>query len=157
MKARLINLVQEVFRVGDVTFNINKTFLVLIPKKEGATNFTNFRPISLCNFTYKVVAKILTLRIGDVITKIISHHQGAFVKGWWIAETTIVAQKVLHKVRTHKGKNGLMLLKINLKKAYDRVEWSFLRRALEIWGFFGCSNKTIDELCQYSPIQSLHQ
>lgn len=44
----------------------------------------------------------------------------------------IVAQEVQHKVHTHKGKNGLMLMKIDLKSAYDRVEWIFLRKALEI-------------------------
>lgn len=76
----------------------------MIPKKEGAANFTNFRPISLCNFTYKVVAKILTLRIGNLIAKIISPHQEAFMKGRWIAETTIMASKVLHKVELIKGK-----------------------------------------------------
>ena len=68
----------------------------------------------------------------------IAPNQGAFVEGRWIAENTVNAHELVHKVKKHKGKNRLMLLKINLKKALDRIEWSFLDVVLGAWGF---SNK----------------
>ncbi|KAH7516409.1 hypothetical protein FEM48_Zijuj10G0132300 [Ziziphus jujuba var. spinosa] len=67
--------------------------------------------------------------------KIISSNQEAFIKGRWIAENTVIAQEVIHKVRSHKGKKGLMVIKIDLKKPYDHLEWRFIYKALEAWGF----------------------
>lgn len=116
IKERLVKFIQEVFRLGTVPFHINKSFLVLIPMIEGAATFGNFRLISLCNFIIKIISKILTLRLEHIISKIVSPHQRAFVKGRWIAENSVIAQEALHKVRKHKGSNGLMMMKIDLKK-----------------------------------------
>ena len=52
-----------------------------------------------------------------------------------LAENSIIAQELVHKIKSHKGKNGLLLMKIDLKKAYDRLEWSFVDRSLSAWGF----------------------
>ncbi|KAH7533562.1 hypothetical protein FEM48_Zijuj04G0144400 [Ziziphus jujuba var. spinosa] len=109
--------------------------LVLIPKTKNASNLNQFRPISLCNFCYKIVTKILTARLRPLMSKIISPHQGAFLEGRWIAKNTVVGQEVAHKVRKHKGKNGLMLVKIDMKKAYDRLEWQFITKVVKLWGF----------------------
>ena len=125
----------ECFRLRKIPDNANRTFIVLIPKVKSAANFNKFRPISLCNFSYKIVAKIITLRLSGLLERIISPNQGAFVKGWWIAENTVIAQELMHKINKHKGKKGLMMLKMDMKKAYDRMEWSFIDRALMAWGF----------------------
>ncbi|XP_060670961.1 uncharacterized protein LOC132800728 [Ziziphus jujuba] len=102
------------------------------------TNFNQFRSISLYNFVYKIVAKILAGRLSKVLDKLISPNQGAFIKGRWIAENFVVAQEIVHKVRTHKGKKDLMIIKMDLKKVYDSLEWSFIDKALEAWVFSGC-------------------
>lgn len=65
-------------------------------------------------------------RLRLLLPKIISPNQGAFVNGRWIAENTVVAQELVHKVRRHKGKQGLMLLKIDIKRAFDSLEWEFI-------------------------------
>lgn len=57
------------------------------------------------------------------------------MEGRWIAENTVLAQELVHKLRKHKGKNGLMLLKLDLKKDFNRLEWAFMNRALSAWGF----------------------
>ena len=95
----------------------------------------HYRSISLCNFTYKIVSKLLTSRIGVFLDRLISHYQGAFVQGRWIAENSIIAEELMHKIRQHKGKNGLTFIKIDLSKAYDRLEWPFLELVLHEWGF----------------------
>lgn len=104
MKDKLIVFVKECFRVGRIPETVNKTFLILIPKMEKASIFNHFCPISLCNFSYKVVAKILANRLSEVVEKLVSPNQGAFVKGRWIAENSVLAQEVIHKVKKHKGK-----------------------------------------------------
>lgn len=53
------------------------------------------------------------------------------MKGRWIAENTVLAQEVIHKVRNHKNKGRLMIMKLDMMKAYDRLEWSFIDRALK--------------------------
>lgn len=135
IKDRAINFVQECFRNRVVPRKINRIFVVLIPKVEHTTNFNHFRPISLCNFIYKIVSKIITSRLMNIMDIIISPHQEAFVRGWWIAENTVVAQELIHKLKKHKGKKELVIMKVDLKKAYDRLEWRFINKVLEVWGF----------------------
>lgn len=72
-------------------FSANKTFITLIPKMDYILNFNHFHPISLCSFYYKVVANILASRLSNTIDKLISPNQGAFVKGRWIIENTVIA------------------------------------------------------------------
>lgn len=70
-----------------------------------------------------------------IIPQIISSNQGAFMEGHWIAENTILAHELVYKVKKHKGKNGLMLIKVDMKKAYDGIEWGFVEKVLEAWEF----------------------
>ena len=52
------------------------------------------------------------------------------MEGHWIAENSIIAQELVHKIKTYKGQNGLLFMKIDIKKAYDRLEWGFMDKAL---------------------------
>lgn len=103
---------QECFRSQIIPSVINKTFIVLIPKTNEPSKIDQFRPISLCNFVYKIISKILATRLNCVMNKIIADNQGAFIKDWWIAENTILAQEIIYKVKKAKGNGGLMVLKI---------------------------------------------
>lgn len=75
--------------------------------------------MSLCNHTNKILSLILSFRLSPLLDKFISPYQGAFAKGRWIAKHTILAQEVVHKLKRHKERNGLMIFKIDLMKAYD--------------------------------------
>lgn len=57
------------------------------------------------------------------------------MEGRWIEDNTVLAHELVHKVRKFKGTNGLMIAKINLKKAFDRLEWVFVDKVLKCWGF----------------------
>lgn len=67
--------------------------------------------------------------------KMMSPNQGAFLEGRWIADNTILAHEIVHNIRKTKGRNGLMVAKIDLKKAFDRLEWAFVDKVLKSWGF----------------------
>lgn len=118
------------------------------------------------------MAKILANYLNVVIEKLISLNQGALVKGRWIAENTMIAQEVVHRVKMHKGKKGLMVMKIDMKKAYDRMGWIFLIQVLKAWGFcdhfqqliYSCINSIIFNLLlnenvseKFKPNGGLHQ
>uniref|UniRef100_A0A803Q4P7 Reverse transcriptase domain-containing protein n=1 Tax=Cannabis sativa TaxID=3483 RepID=A0A803Q4P7_CANSA len=127
-------MVQEFFTQNTVSSNLNHTFLCLIPKTTNACRFDHFQPISLCNFCYKIISRILTDRLKGIIDKLVSPTQSAFIPGRWIAECSILAQEVLHSFKNKKGKQGVMAIKTDMSKAYDRLEWSFLLRVLQANG-----------------------
>jgi hypothetical protein len=138
MGTDVIKAMTNFYNTGKLHREVNKYFIVLIPKVQNPTSANHFRPISLCNVVYKTIAKILVSRLRPILCKLISHCQYAFIPGRWIAENEIIVQELLHSFRQRKVKNGLMAVKLDLQKAYDRVNWSFLKTILANFGF----NKT---------------
>uniref|UniRef100_A0A803Q9F4 Reverse transcriptase domain-containing protein n=1 Tax=Cannabis sativa TaxID=3483 RepID=A0A803Q9F4_CANSA len=129
------SMIQSFFSDGCLDSQINYTYICLIPKEENACMVDKFRPISLCNFAYKIISKIIATRLRCVIDKLISPLQSAFVTGRWIAESSILTQELVHTINTKKGKGGLMAIKLDMYKAFDRMEWSFLEKVLRCNGF----------------------
>lgn len=84
---------------------------------------------------YKIISKILSDRLKCVLDKLICHTQAAFIPGRNINENTIISHEIMHHMRLKKGKLGLMTLKIDMAKAYDRVEWPLLFKIVKFHGF----------------------
>ena len=100
---------------------VNNSFIVLILKSQSPTSFNHYRPISLCDVVYKIITKLLVSRLRNILHKLISPTQVAFIPGRWIAENQVIVHEMLHSFKTRKVKFGLMAIKIDLQKAYDRV------------------------------------
>jgi hypothetical protein len=116
--------------------SFNSTFIVLIPKVQDSVFVGDFRPISLRNVLCKLVAKVLANRLKKVLPTLISPNQSAFVPGKLITKNIIVAYEALHTMNTRmRGKKGYMAVKLDMSKAYDRVEWAFLEKMLRKMGF----------------------
>ena len=135
VRNQLIQIVQSFFRDGWLLKDMNKTFITPIPKVQGAYNFGHFKPISLCNFCYKVIARILVARLRPLLDKLTDPAQVAFVPNRNITENVLLAQEVVHSFSTTKKKKGFVGLKLDFQKSYDRLEWPLLVQVLKNFGF----------------------
>ncbi|KAA3481359.1 reverse transcriptase [Gossypium australe] len=116
--------------------DFNRIDIVLIPKVPNPTQLVNFRPISLCTVIYKVVAKAIANRLQKIIDKCIDKVQSAFVPGRLITDNVLLAYEILHSINQKRsGKKGVMAVKLDMSKAYDRVEWKFLEEVMIKIGF----------------------
>ena len=110
----------------------NFTYLALIPKDSNPESFARFRPISLCNASYKILAKLLANRIKPLLKRLISGSQGGFVEGTHILDNVIQVQETIHSSKQRKEKG--MLIKLDMANAFDRVNHSFLINVLLSFG-----------------------
>lgn len=130
----IVEKVRCMFVSEEEVRKVNDTNIVLIPKSEHPENIKDFRPISLCNVIYKILTKVLAVRLRGIMPKIISPNQCSFVPGRLGTDNIIVVQEVIHSMSMKKGNLGFMAIKIDLEKAYDRVRWSFIMKCLEeLW------------------------
>ena len=115
---------------------LNHTLITLIPKIKNPLFVNDFRLISLCNVFYKNFSKVLANRLKKILPNIISKHQSAFTKNQSIFDNILVAFETLHSMKKHKtGKTGYIVVKLDMSKAYDRVEWAFLEEIMRKLGF----------------------
>lgn len=132
----LVQRTQQLFTTDKFDQSITDTNIVLVPKKQDPSYMTKLRPISLCNFTYKVVLKVLANRFKSVLDAIISASQSTFIPGRFISDNIMISHEVMHNMkRKVVRKKGWMALKLDMIKSYDRVEWVFLKEMLNKMGF----------------------
>jgi hypothetical protein len=121
---------------GIMPVDLNITNITLIPKVNCPTCVTEYRPISLCNVLYKLISKVLANWLKRILPSIISPEQSAFILGCLITDNVLAAYETLHTMQTRlKGKKGFMAIKLDMSKAYDRVEWRYLEEIITRLGF----------------------
>ncbi|KAL5579315.1 hypothetical protein UlMin_011757 [Ulmus minor] len=115
--------------------SINETIITLLPKIKNPTRISEFQPISLCNVLYKIISKMLANILRRVMDNVISEEQSAFVPGRLISDNAIIGFECLHAIKRRKTKKNYMALKLDMAKAYDRVEWEFIQKIMYKLGF----------------------
>ncbi|XP_074298927.1 uncharacterized protein LOC141629907 [Silene latifolia] len=145
--------IRNVFDSGQLLKELNTTTLTLVPKVDLPDSVLQFRPIACCNTVYKCLTKVLCNRLSLILPDIINPSQGAFVKDRDIVGNILICQDLI-KLYKRKVCSPRVMLKIDLQKAYDSIEWSFLNDmlcALE----FPPSFITLIMACVTSPTFSL--
>ncbi|XP_048611432.1 uncharacterized protein LOC125585793 [Brassica napus] len=136
VKDDLTLMVNNFLIEGTVVNGLNDTNICLIPKTAKPNDMAQFRPISLCIVSYKIISKVLCQRLKKVLPGLISETQSAFVAGRQISDNIMIAQEVFHALRTKpSGRSKRMAIKTDMSKAYDRMEWSFIEAVMRKMGF----------------------
>lgn len=127
---------KDFFQNGNLPSEINETQVVLVPKVPNPEEVGHFRPISCCKFLLKIITKIIMLRLRKFIHQLISPNQSAFIGGRLIQDNIVIVQEMLHSLNQQGGiARDSFVLKLDMSKAYDRLEWSFLEACLKAYGF----------------------
>eukprot|EP00253_Pinus_taeda_P004488 PITA_04488 len=133
IKYDLQKMIRGFLKKAKVGGSTNSTYLALIPKDSNPETFARFRPISLCNASYKILAKLLANRLKPLLPQIISSYQGGFVEGRHILDNVIQVQETVHSSKQRKEKG--MLIKLDMANAFDKVNRTFLSKVLLSFGF----------------------
>jgi hypothetical protein len=128
--------VLAVLNGGPMPEGWNDTCVVLIPNNSNPESMKDLRPISLCNVVYKLISKILANRLKIILDEIIPPNQSAFVPGRLITDNILLAYECTHFVKNKmSGREGYAAVKLDMSKAYDRVEWAFVEKMVRKMGF----------------------
>lgn len=126
--------VVEEFRKKRKTLkSLNNTNIMLIPKKVDLTSFVVLWLISLCNMIYWIISKVISNRLKLILSKLISPKKSIFIHGRQISSGIIISHEVLHLIKKYILRG--MLIKLDLRKTHDRVQWNLLMKCLEMFGF----------------------
>jgi hypothetical protein len=112
---------------------LNYGVITLIPKLKEACRIQQYRPICLLNVSFKIITKILMMRLESCMSRIINKCQSAFIKGRNIMDGVMILHEIVHDVKVRK-KDGV-ILKLDFEKAYDKISWEFLFEMLKQRGF----------------------
>lgn len=126
--------VSKFFITGVMPSSIAKSNLILIPKVKDPCQVGDYRPISVCNVIYKIISKILTTRLKPYIARCVSSSQSAFIPGREIFENVILIREVLHSFKSSSYSCPDFCLKVDLSKAFDRMDWDYLQSILPLYG-----------------------
>ncbi|XP_043709024.1 uncharacterized protein LOC122658177 [Telopea speciosissima] len=128
--------VTDFFTSGVLPKELNSTLIYLIPKVPSPEHAEQFHSISLCNTAVKVISKIFSDRLKSMLNDVISPYQSAFVPDRLISDNVFLAHEIFHYIKRQKrDKKKLLGIKLDMKKAYDRMEWPFIKESLIRMGF----------------------
>ncbi|KAA3474264.1 reverse transcriptase [Gossypium australe] len=116
-----LEVVEKALKVGEVDLDVLKAHMLLILKGSRPTIVKDFRPITLLNTSYKILSKVIVNCLRPILQRIIEPYQNSFLAGHCTTDNTLIAQEVVHSLMGKKGRQGPMVCKIDLHKAYNSV------------------------------------
>ena len=132
--ADLISSLNQAFEVGELSISQRRGVITLIPKEDSdLLDLQNWRPITLLNIDYKIASKTLAKRIENVLPKLVHPDQTGFMKGRYIGENIRLICDVMEY--TVVEKKGGILVSLDFKKAFDTLEWQFVKKILDLFNF----------------------
>ncbi|PKU78781.1 Putative ribonuclease H protein [Dendrobium catenatum] len=129
--------VRSFFTKGYMPSGIKATALALIPKFKNAESLSDFRPITLCNTFYKIIAKVISNLLKPIMPTLVKDNQSGFIKSRVSTDNILLVNKVISYIRK-KGGGKYFCVKLDIRKAFDTVSREFLIARLKQKGFPTC-------------------
>lgn len=129
----IFNFVSEAVTQTHIAEELNVSKIALLPKSDDRLRIQNYRPISLLNTLYKVVAKVYANRMKPLLHNWILPSQTGFVPNRCILDNIFLAFEAIEWAL--ENKQDLSMLLLDFEKAYDRVNWTFLQQTMGRMGF----------------------
>ena len=133
LKSHLFNAIKESYKCKELCHSMRTAVLSLLFKKGEKHNLANYRPISLCNTDYKILAFSLANRLQKVLPYIINSDQTGYIKNRYIGNNIRLIYDILEYSTKYKKDGALIFL--DFAKAFDSLEWKFMFNALKRFNF----------------------
>lgn len=135
IRSSMIRFVKETFRTSQIPEGMNDTLISLIPKCPHPELISQFWPISLCDTSYKVISKVIVNWPRPFVSKIIFSLQSGFIPRRRAVDNVIILREIISSINRKQGREGFMVVNLDLEKAYERLEWDFIRQSLMFFKF----------------------
>jgi hypothetical protein len=133
VKNEIYGVVEDSRHSASILKVLNATMITLIPKENEASTPNRYRPMELCNVVYNIISKVIANRLKPLIPSLISQEQAGFVEGRKILDNIIHAHELIHMLKPHR--RGGMIIQLDLEKSYDKINWHYIVKTLEDFGF----------------------
>ena len=132
-KTLFMQMVDESSIEGELPDSLKKAILALLFKKGDHQMLKNYRPISLSNYDYKIIAFTLATRLQQVIKKLVNNNQSAYIKKRFIGCNI----RLISDIIDHANLFDLpgIILCLDFEKAFDSLDWNFMFKILEKFNF----------------------
>ncbi|GKC89451.1 hypothetical protein Tco_1150100 [Tanacetum coccineum] len=134
IKVDVTKAIKEFFINGVLPEELNHTIIALIPKVTTPMRINDYRPISCYNVLYKCISRIISNRMKESLNSLVSLNQFAFVPGRSISDNILLTQELMHNYHLDRS-TPRCAFKVDIQKAYDTVDWKFLKDILIGFGF----------------------
>ena len=121
-------MVQQAIEKDKLLESVTARMIILLHKGGSRNSLSNWRPSTLLNSTYKIMAKTLQQRLQTILIEIISSDQSAFLSTRFLLDNILLTQETIHHAKS--SSQPLIFLKLDFTKAYDNVDLSFLFNAI---------------------------
>ncbi|KAL9683709.1 hypothetical protein QQ045_015537 [Rhodiola kirilowii] len=129
VKGEVFHFVLKFLNEGELDPVVNETLITLVPKVKTPVCFNEYRTISLVNIAMKIITKAMANRMKRVLAQLISVSQSAFIPGRLISVNILLAHELMHYIKTRReGGAEFCSIKLDMRKAYDRVDWTYLEQ-----------------------------
>ena len=133
IKDEFMQMLECTQKTEELTKSQYRGIITLLYKQGTREDIKNWRPITLLNIDYKIIAKIYGERLKLVLPKIIKSDQKAFLKSRQISENIRLTEDIITYTDQIKSEGAIIFL--DQEKAFDRVEWEYLKMCLNKFGF----------------------